>query len=226
MPISKFPSEGGHGPQISGFQDPAGGVRQFMIPSNRGEYVGFASTFKMPGIAGTAGQKLFSIYNGPATAKPVTVRVFGVTVGLYETVVKAVTVPAVVLRLWKVTVAPTNGSAVTKVAANSGSVAASSSVTVLQDASADGTSSSPTLTATLPAGTWVAQKIAPRAITAAGWLGLPDVQLLDNGATVELRSNEGLVVFADYVDAVSNPTTDRWTVSCSYEQYVEAAPLL
>lgn len=226
MPNVNVPSEGGHGAGLAGFRDPSGGFRQRVIPSNHGEYVGFASTFKMPGIAGTVGHKLFSIYNGPVTANPVTVRVLGVNVGLYETVVKAITVPSVVLRLWKVTVAPTNGNAVTKVAANSSSVVASSSITIMQDASADSTSSSPTLTATLPAGTWVAQRVAPRTITAAGFLGLPDVNLLQDGAYVDLRANEGLVVFADYVDATSNPTTDRWTVSCMYEHFVESAPLL
>ena len=228
MPNNNRVSEGGHGDKISGFVDPSGGFRQRVIVARRGEYVGFASTFKMPGIAGTVGHKLFSIHNGPATAQPVVCRVFGVTVGIYETVVKAVTVPSVVLRLWKVTAAPSSGDLVTKVSANSGSVAASASIVVRQDASADVTSSGTTLAATLPAGTWVSQKVAPRIFTAlaAGWAGPPDVELLTNGAYVELRANEGLVVFADYVDASSNPTTDRWTVSCAYEHYVESAPLL
>ena len=226
MASSSYLSQGGHGAPVASFKDPSGSHRQRVIPSRHGEYVGSACTFKMPGIAGTAGHKLFSIYNAQADSQPEVVRVFGVSVGVYCTVVKAITVPPPVVRLWKVTVAPSNGDAVTKVAANSGAVAASSFVFVKQDASADSTSSSSTLTATLPAGTWVSQWIAPTVITAAGLNVLQNCELLTNGAYVDLRSNEGLVVFADYVDATSNPTTDRWVVSCQYEHWVEGAPLL
>ena len=226
MASSSYLSQGGHGAPVASVKDPSGSHRQLVIPSDHGEYVGFASTFKMPGIAGTAGHKLFSIYNAQADSQPEIVRVFRVTVDLYCTVVKAITVPPPVLRLWKVTVAPTNGDLVTKVPANSGSVAASGFLTIRQDASADSTSSSSTLTATLPAGTWVSAKKAPRVITAAGEESADNVDLLGPGESVYLRSNEGLVVFADYVDATSNPTTDRWMVSCAYEHYVEGAPLL
>ena len=92
--------------------------------------------------------------------------------------------------------------------------ASSSSVTVLQDASADGTSSASALTATLPAGTVVDHMFAPRLITAAGAELSDSIQFDVSGLT--LHAGEGIVVGLDYVLATQNPVTDMWLVRCDW----------
>lgn len=174
-----------------------------------GLFRGRASTFNTPGRAGTAGQKIQSIYN--AAGSSVTVVVDKVVIDLLQTVVKAVTVPPPIIRLWKVTVAPTNGTSLTKNKLG-GSSTSSASVTVLGDASSDGTGSGTTLTATLPAGTIITQEYAPRLITAAGYEMADRIEFMTD-SEVELAAGEGLVLFLDYTLATQNPTTDRW-ISC------------
>lgn len=178
-------------------------------------YIGRACTFRIPGRAGTAGQKLFSIHN--ATGSTTTVNVRKIFVDLYQTVVKLVTVAPPVIRAWKVTVLPTNGTALTKVQIG-GSGATSSSVTVLGDASADGTGSGTTLTATLPAGAILSQEFAPRLITAAGYEIADRVEFFDGTTTIKLGALEGLVLFLDYTLATQNPTTDMWIVGCEWDE--------
>ena len=179
-------------------------------------YKGCASTFRTPGRAGTTGQKIFSLHN--ATGSTVLVDFESFNVDLVQTVIKAVTVLPPVIRLYKVTVLPTNGTAVTKVADDS--ALSSSSVTVLQDASADGTSSGTALTATLPAGAVVTQTFAPRLITAAGYEMFDRASFLDGSdEKITLRALEGVVVMLDYVLATQNPTTDMWIVNCKWTEY-------
>jgi hypothetical protein len=182
-------------------------------------FQGRVSTFRTPGRAGTAGQKLFAIHN--ATGSTIKVDVDLVAVDLVQTVVKAVTVLPPVLRLWKVTVLPTNGTALTKVSEDTGRFPSSSaSVTVFGDASADGTSSASALAATLPAGTIVTQEYAPRLITAAGYEMFDrTVFLADSTEVITLGALEGLVLFADYVLATQNPVTDMWLVNSRWVEY-------
>ncbi len=170
-----------------------------------------AATFRTPGRAGTAGQHIFALYNAAASVKKVLVNT--IVVDMTATVVKAVTVLPPALRVYKVTVLPSNGTAVTKVPLDT-NYASSSSVTVLQDASADGTSSASALTATLPAGAVVDHMFAPRLITAAG-AELADSAKFDlSGLT--LLAGEGIVVELDYVLATQNPITDMWLVRCDW----------
>lgn len=184
-------------------------------------YYGRAATFRTPGRAGTAGQKIFSIHN--ATGSAVIVDVEKITVDLNQTVVKAVTVIPPIIRLYKVTVLPTNGTAATKVARDS-ALTASTSVTVLGDASADGTSSATALTAILPAGAVITQEFAPRLITAAGYEIADRVQFLESDIErITLRALEGLVVMLDYAVATANPITDMWIVNCKWTEYTAAA---
>lgn len=172
-----------------------------------------ASTFRTPGRAGVAGQKIFALHN--ATGSTAKVLVNEIIVDFTSTVVKAVTVLPPVIRVYKVTVLPTNGTAVTKVPMDS-SYVSSSSVTVFQDASADGTSSASALTATLPAEAVVAEEFAPRLITAVGDEGSYGVHFDLEGLT--LNALEGIVVMLDYVLATQNPVTDMWTVSCDWTE--------
>lgn len=184
-------------------------------------FYGRGCTFRMPGRAGTAGQKLFSLHN--ATGSTVLVDLERLTVDMVTTVVKAVTVLPPVIRMYKVTVLPTNGNAVTKVARDS-ALSSSASVTILQDASADGTSSATALTATLPAGTVITQVFAPRLITAAGYEMIDTFAFLEGAENkVTLRALEGIVVMLDYTLATQNPVTDMWTVDCKWTEYTAAA---
>jgi hypothetical protein len=174
------------------------------------------NSFRIPGRAGTVGQKLLSLHN--ATGSTIVVRITDVTCDLVQTVIKAVTVLPPVIRLWKVTVLPTNGTAATKTSRDSGLSASSASVTVLQDASADGTSSASALTATLPAGTVLAQEFAPRFITAAGYEMFDRTEFLKDGEDVVLHALEGLVLFLDYVLAAQNPVTDMWVCGIKWTE--------
>lgn len=177
-------------------------------------FKGRASTFRTPGRAGTAGQKVLSLHN--ATGSAVTVTVNKVVVDMYQTVVKAITVAPPLIRLWKVTVLPTNGTALTKNKIG-GTTTSNAAVTVLGDASADGTGSASTLTATLPAGTILTQECAPRFITAAGYEPADRVEFLGD-TTVTLNALEGVVVFLDYTLATQNPTTDMWIAGIEWSE--------
>ncbi len=111
---------------------------------------------------------------------------------------------------------PTNGAALTKNKIG-GTGVSSASVTLLGDASADGTGSGTTLTATLPAGAILSQEFAPRLITAAGY-EMADRMEYFNGSAVTLGALEGVVVFLDYVLATQNPTTDMWLAGIEWTE--------
>jgi hypothetical protein len=175
---------------------------------------GRSCTFRTPGRAGTAGQKILSIHN--ATASSVTVKVQKVFVDLACTAVKAITVLPPVIRCWKVTVLPTNGTDLAKTKVG-GSTTSSASVTVKGDASADGTVSASALTATLPAGTFITQEFAPRFVTGAGYEMADRLEFFGD-TEVELKALEGLVLFIDYVLATQNPVTDMWTAGLEWTE--------
>lgn len=177
-------------------------------------YRGRAASFSTPGRAGAAGQKLFSMYNAAASGLVVTIE--SIFVDLTQGAVIAVTVRPVVIRVYRVTVAPTNGTAVTKVALDS-SLAPSGSVTVLADSSADGTLSASALTATLPAGNILTQTYAARLITAAGYEPFDRETFFGgSGDNVVLRPGEGIVVMLDYTLATQNPSTNQWIVTTQW----------
>ena len=182
-------------------------------------FKGRASTFRIPGRAGITGQKILSLHN--ATGSTVLVDVHKVAVDLSMTVIKAVTVIPPIIRMYKVTVLPSNGTALAKVARDS-ALSSSASVTVLQDASADGTSSATALTATLPAGAVITQEYAPRIITAAGIEFFDRTTFLDGDSSVTLRALEGVVMMLDYTLATANPTTDMWLASIEWDEYTLA----
>ena len=209
----------GSGATVDTYTVPNGDHRQVVMVGDHGAYSGHTGTFRIPGRAGTAGQKIFALHN--ATGSSVVVRVHKITVDLVQTVIKAVTVLPPVVRVSKFTAVPTNGTAASKVADDSGGTATSASVTAWQDASADGTSSSTALTITLPAGNVVGEEFAPRLITAAGYEPLDRATFLgESEEGITLRPLEGLVVFLDYVLATQNPVTDMWLVGVRWEEYV------
>ena len=218
MPDSSVPITAGSGTNIDTITAPSGDHRQVVVVGDRGGHTGRASTFRTPGRAGTTGQRIFSIHN--ATGSSVAVAVNRITVDLLQTVVKAVTVAPPMIRLYKVTVLPTNGTAATKVAEDSSGPATSSSVTILQDASADGTSSGTALTATLPAAAVITQEFAPRLITAVGYEMADRLEFLTGPWYITLRALEGVVVELAYTVATQNPVTDQWLVTAQWEEFV------
>lgn len=178
---------------------------------------GRAATFMTPGRAGTAGQKIFALHN--ATGSTVLVDMQRISVDLMQTVIKAVTVQAPIVRNWKFTAVPTNGTALAKTPEDSG-YATNSAVTAWGDASADGTSSATALTITLPAGAFMEQIFAPRMITAAGYEPVDVVEFFSGyDESVTLRPLEGMCVMLSYTLATQNPVTDMWVVDASWDEY-------
>jgi hypothetical protein len=172
----------------------------------------------MPGRAGTAGQKLLSIHN--ATASTVIVDVNSIFVQSTCTVVKAVTVLPPAIRIYRVTVLPTNGTACVKTPKDT-SLTSSSSLTILQDASADGTASATALTATLTT-QMVLGCFADRMITAVGTdLFTRHEFLSGTDEYITLRPLQGIVLTLDYTLATQNPVTDMWIATCDWIEYTE-----
>jgi hypothetical protein len=187
----------------------------------------WAATFRTPGRAGTAGQKLFALHN--ATGSPSIVDVHRLTVDLVSTLVKAVTVLPPVIRIYRYTAVPTNGAALTKNLEDT-ALSSRTAVTAWGDASADGTSAGTALTiAAITLGTQtglLAQEFASRFMGGAGTN--PQSEIADKMTFFEgedefitLRALEGIAVFADYSVAAQNATSDMWAVSC---RWVEQTP--
>ncbi len=195
-------------------EDVGGAHYQKIINSDEAHasFRGKCHSFRTPGRAGTTGQKIFALHN--ATGSTVFVHINQLAIDLAVTVVKAVTVLPPIVRVHRVTVLPTNGTALTKTSKDT-ALTSSASVTVFGDASADGSSSATALTATLPAGSILTQEFAPRLITAAGYEMFDRTELLVDTDLV-LRALEGIVVNLDYVLATQNPITDMWTVGADW----------
>jgi len=179
-------------------------------------FIGRAQTFRTPGRAGTTGQTLASIYN--ATGSTVLVRVNRITVDLAMTAAKPVTVLPPVIRVQRVAVLPTNGTALPKTSADTALIS-SASVVCLQDASADGASSITALVDTIPAGQMLSQEFAPRLITAAGYEPADRLTFFQGEPDIILRPTEGIVVELVYVLATQNPITDMWLVGFVWDEY-------
>lgn len=204
----------GSGTNIDTYQLSGGDHRQVvMVASTHGGYHGRMGTFVIPGRAATA-HNLAAIHN--ATGSAVLVDLQFVAVDLYQTVIKAITVPPPVVRLSRFTAVPTNGTAATKAPEDTGSTATNASVTVWQDASADRTSSGTALTIT--PGATLTQEFAPRMVTAAGYEMSDRMEFLTNGA-ITLRALEGIVVNLVSPAGTSEPTTDMFVVTMKWEEY-------
>lgn len=183
-------------------------------------YLGRAATFRTPGRAGSAGQKIFALHN--ATGSPVLVDVEKLIVEKTETVIVAVTVLPPVIRLQRFTAVPTNGTAGSKVPEDT-ALGSNAALTVWQDASADGTLSGTALTVTLPASNVMQEHFARRMITAVGdFPQVPQVFLADEGDRITLRPLEGICVFLDYIAAGQNAATDMWAVNARWTEYTIA----
>lgn len=192
--------------------------------SKQVSFKGRGGSFLIPGRAGTAGQKLIAIHN--ATASPTLVDVHKITADVVQTVVKAVTTPPPVFRLYRFTAVPTNGTTLTKNASDT-SLTSKTAVTLWNDASADTVASATALTiASITVGTQtglVAQELAPRMITAAGYEMSDRVTFFETEEEYEtLRPLEGLCLFANYTNALSMPTTDQIVVGLRWIEYTQS----
>lgn len=183
-------------------------------------FKGRGSTFRTPGRGGTVGHKIFSLFN--AAASPVLVDVEKVSFDMETTVVKAVTVLPPVVRIYRITAAPTGGTAVSKITRDT-NFASNASVTALGDSSADGTSSATALTSTLAVGNYFTQFFAPRLITAAGYQTIDRAEFMDgDDEKITLRAGQGIVVMLDYTLATQSATTDMYVVNCKWTEYTAA----
>jgi hypothetical protein len=202
---------------IDAITTPNGDFRQVVMLGDRGGYSGRFASFRIPGRAGTTGQKLAAIHN--ATGSAVVATLTGVSVDLAQTVVKAVTVLPPLVRLSRFTALPTNGSAGTKSPEDT-AVSSSASVTLWQDASAEGTSSGTALAITPVSG--ITQEFAPRYMGGAGTNPLYEpadrLEFLESGE-INLRPLEGVVVELVYTLATQNPVTDMWAVSMRWTEW-------
>lgn len=190
-------------------------VDQYVVPVQDRivSYRGRAATFRIPGRAGTTGQNLCSIHN--ATGSSVIVDVDMIAIDVYQTAAKVVAPP--IIRAHRVTVLPTNGSSLPKVAEDTG-MSSSGSVTLLQDASADGTGSGTTLTATIPSNSIITQEPAARALTLVGYEQFDRIEFFAD-SPITLRALEGIVLRLDYSVATSNPVTDMWFGVIRWSEY-------
>lgn len=212
MPDSSVPITAGSGTNIDTITAPSGDHRQVVIVGNRGGYTGRFTTNITPGRAAT-NHKLAAIHN--ATGSTVRVDVGFVGIDVYQTVIKAVTVPPPMVRLSRFTVLPTGGTAGVKSAEDTGA-SSSSSITLWQDASADRTSSASALTITTVSG--LTQEFVPRMITAAGYEPADRMEFLSNGV-ITLRALEGLCVELISAAGTSEPITDQFCVTMRWEEY-------
>jgi hypothetical protein len=209
----------GAGAAIDTFTLANGDHRQRVIVGDYGGYTGRSVTYRTPGRAVTTGQNLLAIWN--AVGSTITVDVHQVTIDLYQTAVKAVTVPPPIIRVVRLTSIPTGGTAGFKNAEETMNTG-STSVTTYQDASADGTSSGTALTlsatAANSASVALSQELAPRLLTAVGYEPADRVEMLNSGP-VMCRAGEGLGIRLEYNVATSNPITDMWTATMRWEEY-------
>lgn len=193
------------------------GHDQYVVPTDNRlvSFRGRAATFKTPGRAAVS-QKILTLHN--ASGSTVLVDVNKVRIDLLQTVAKAVTVIVPVMRLYRITVLPTNGTVLTKVPLDT-TQASSASVVVTGDSSADNTGSGTTLTATIPAGNILGQSYAPRIITAAGYEMIDTLELLQEG-TITLRALEGVAIFLeDAVVTTGIPATDKYIAFIDWDEY-------
>lgn len=195
-------------------------IRVNTDPTRSVSFHGRAASFRIPGRAGTAGQRILTLWND--VGSPVIVDIEQINVDVTFTVIKAVTVLPPVIRVYRISSAPSSGTVLSKMAVDT-SLTSSASVSARNDASADGTLSGAALTATIPTGNFVSQIFAPRLITAVGYEIIDRAELLDRSdEKITLRAGEGIALSLDYVLATQNPSTDMWITSVEWTEYTAA----
>lgn len=192
-------------------------AEQYVIPISErvASYKGMATSFRMPGRAATT-QNLFSIYNTTGSAVLVAVRRLSIQMDATAVLVAV----AKSVKTTRQTTAPTNGTALTKVPFDSSQTSAAN-VEVRNDASADGTVSATTLTAT-PSANIAWSQLIMRMHTLVGQVLMDDESCIPGLCAddpVILRANEGLLVAVVAAATTSNPATDHHIVNCVWEEF-------
>jgi hypothetical protein len=183
-------------------------------------YEGRTSTFRIPGRGGngqaaSGDQPLFSIFN--ASGSSVLVDITNMVVSRVDTATSAT---YTIVRFIKTTSASTGGNTTTKVSKDRGQTS-SASVTVLQDASADGTSSATALAATI-AYTNAQDIIFPDILySGANMVSCNLFETYNKGRTpITLQPSEGLVAVVTWTTAdANNSASANWLVSCDWTEY-------
>ena len=206
------------GKSLRTFNRGTAGHDQYVVPVDPRNvtFRGRGATWRIPGRAGTVGQKLAAIHN--ATGSTVLLNLNRLSVDVSTTVVKAVTVLPPIIRLHRFTAVPTNGTVTAKVGLDT-ALGTNASVTAWQDASADGTSSAAALTVTIPVNQILTEEFAPRLITAAGYEPADRLTFLEGSPDVMIRAGEGIVVELAYNLATMNPITDFWIVQIDWDEF-------
>lgn len=176
-------------------------------------YEGRCGSFRQLGIAGTAGQKLLSLFN--AVGSTVIVDLQSLTYDVYQTAARVVAPP--VIRLHRITTLPTGGTAISKVAVDS-ALSSNASVTLLQGTASDGGAAT-AIVSTPAAGTLITQEPVGRALTLVGYEQFDRGDFLDSDAPITLRAGEGVLLNLDYTVATSNPVTDNYIVNARWLEY-------
>lgn len=176
-------------------------------------FKGIAATPMSPGRANTSGQRLISIWNAVGSGRTVTVHC--VTVDVRPTAVKAITIKAPLMRLYKNYSIYTGGEAGIKTKIG-GSTTSSADITVRNDASSDNVLGT-ALGGTFWTGDQVGQHFAPRILTAVGEVGVSSFNLAD--APIEVYEGEGLTVALVYTLATENPVTDIWVATLEWTEH-------
>lgn len=199
--------------------------KQFPLPVDSDSkrtvlFYGRSSTFRMVGRAAVS-HKLWGIWN--AVGSGIIVDLEQLQLDVAATAVIAVTQLPPHMRLYRVTAIPTGGTAGSKVARDSAQTS-SSSVSLFQDASADGTNSTTALAATIAATGLVSQAYAPRLITAAGYEMIDTYVFLQGyEQRLTLRPGEGAVLSLESNAVAGDPITQFWTVDAKWTEYTAAA---
>lgn len=173
---------------------------------------GRACSFRQLGIAGTAGQKLASIFN--AAGSSVIADVELIAIDVLQTAARVVEPP--VIRAHKITTAPTGGTAMTKIGEDS-ALSSSASIALLQGTASEGGTAT-AISSTPAANTIVNQEVAPRALTLVGYEQFDRIEWFDR-APWTLRAGEGLLLNLDYSAATANPVSDKWIVTFRWVEY-------
>lgn len=198
----------------------ADGWDQYVVPvrDRITTFAGRSSSFRVPSRA-LATINVMSIYNASAT---VIVAVKRVLFDMYSPAAAAATVHPPIVRVSRFVTLHTSGSAVGKVAMDT-AFNPDAGVTVLQDASADGTSAATALTVSIPAGNVLTQEVCPRLIT----VGTANAMVIEPADRMEffsgqsdiiLRQNQGLVLHLVYLAA---PVAGSATVGHHYVGVVD-----
>ena len=199
---------------------------QFVVPvrDRAPSFTGRSTSFRTTGRA-AATQNVMSLYNSSATVLVAVNRVF---FDVYDTAARLITVHPAIVRVSRITAAPTNGTVLTQTAMDT-TQSSDAGVVARGDASADGTNSASALTVTIPAGTVLTQEVLSRNVWISGtappagtFTELADRVSFFDGTEVVLRQNQGIALHLTSPGGTSIPNTSFFVAGMDWEEYTRA----